>query len=425
MEESDPMPAVARPLAPEEKLLACVHCGLCLEACPTYVETGAEADSPRGRIYLMKALAEGRIEPTADVVGHLDLCLGCRACETACPSGVEYGALIEGGRRFVEESFERPRAERRLRRRLQRWLPEPSRLALAAPWLRLANRIGVPRLARSARVPRALRRLAALLPEMAPGRTPPLLEPEGEPLGTVALLTGCVSSVFFARVNELTARLLALAGWRVVVPARQVCCGALLAHLGEEDEAVRLARRNASTFLLAEADYVVTNAAGCGAMLRDYGRLLGGDPGFRDGAARLAARVRDVSELLAAGRLPVPPARERLRLAYHDACHLAHGQGVREAPREILRSIPGIELVEIPGAELCCGSAGTYNLTEPDMAWRLGERRAAAIRETGAAMVAAGNPGCILQLRAVFRLAGEDLPVRHPVEILADAHGLA
>jgi glycolate oxidase iron-sulfur subunit len=419
---------------PLDKLLACVHCGLCLPSCPTYVETGSEADSPRGRIYLMKALAEEKIRVGDDVVRHLDLCLGCRACETACPSGVEYGALVESARHVVEESAARRPLDRLRRKALARVLPDPRRLRPAAVLLRAASRLGVARLATARWLPLGARRMAALLPPSTPER--PLggvLQPEGPARGTVALLAGCVARVFFSNVNEATARLLALAGYRVVVPPSQVCCGALLAHMGEAREARRLARRNVNAFLAPgetapddashAPDWIVTNAAGCGATLRDYGRLFADDAVFARGGASVAARTRDATELLA-DALPEPRAAFVSRVAYHDACHLAHGQGVRDAPRALLRRVPGLELVEIPGPELCCGSAGSYSLTEPDMAWRLGERRARAVLETGADVVAAGNPGCILQIRAALRVAGRELPVLHPIEIAARAWGV-
>jgi glycolate dehydrogenase iron-sulfur subunit len=418
-------PASSPKIAPLEKFLACVHCGLCLSACPTYVETGAEADSPRGRIYLMKAVEEGRLGLSDGVVRHLDLCLGCRACETACPSGVEYGLLIEGARSHLAKHAPRSAFDRWRRRRLATLLPDPIRLASYAALLRLADRLGVARLSRVGWMPTGFRRLAALVPTAAPARKlPAVLEPEGASRGTVALLTGCVAGAVFSHVNDLTARLLAAAGYRVIVPRGQVCCGALSAHLGEEEDTVRLARRNTNAFLRSEPDWIVTNAAGCGAMMREYGRWIGADPLYTHAARSLSAKVRDVTELLVAGSLPPPQHELRARVAYHDACHLAHGQGVRRQPRELLRAIPGLELVELGDSELCCGSAGTYNLTEPEMAWRLGSRKAASVLESGAEIVAAGNPGCILQIRAALRLAGHDLPVLHPVEILARAYGM-
>jgi glycolate oxidase iron-sulfur subunit len=411
-------------IAPLDKFLACVHCGLCLSACPTYVETGAEAESPRGRIYLMKAIEERTVSLGEGVVRHLDLCLGCRACESACPSGVEYGALIEGARRHLAAHAPRSAAERRKRAMLARWLPDARRLEPLAVVFRLATRLGLPRLARARWAPREVRRLAALIPEAASGaRLGTVVEPEGTPRATVALLTGCVTQAFFARLNDVSARLLALAGYRVVVPRGQVCCGALLTHLGEKDDAERLMRRNVNALLRDDPDFVVATAAGCGAMMREYGRSLAGDAAYAKPAGELARRVRDVTELLANGSLPAK--REvRARVAYHDACHLAHAQGIRAEPRALLRSIPGIEVVELADGELCCGSAGTYNLTEPDMAWRLGERKADAVIASGAEMVAAANPGCILQIRAALRLRGSDLPVVHPVELLARSQGL-
>jgi glycolate dehydrogenase iron-sulfur subunit len=413
-------------IAALDDFLPCVHCGLCLSSCPTYLETGGEADSPRGRIYLMKAVEEGRTELTEGVVRHLDLCLGCRACETACPSGVAYGTLIEGARSYVAARAHRSGRERWKRAMLARWLPDASRLSPVADVFRLASRLGVPRLAQARWVPQRLRRLLALMPDVAASRRPrAILEPAGPPCATVALLSGCVSQAFFGRVNELTAKLLALAGYRVLVPRGQTCCGALLAHLGERAEAERRARRNVNVFLRDEADFIVTNAAGCGAMLREYGRWLERDPTYARGAREVAAKARDVSELLARGALPSPTRGVRARVAYHDACHLAHGQGVRREPRDLLRTIPGLELVELADGEICCGSAGTYNLTEPEMAWRLGERKAQAVLDSGAEIVAAGNPGCILQIRAALRLRGRELAVLHPIELLARAHGLA
>ncbi len=411
-------------IAPLDQFLSCVHCGLCLSACPTYLETGAEADSPRGRIYLMKGIEQNSTPLSAEVVRHLDLCLGCRACETACPSGVEYGVLIEGARRHIASQVRRSAVDRWKRRLLARVLPDAERLAPFADLLRLAARLGVPRLARAGWAPLQVRRLAALVPDATRGRRPrAILEPAGPARATVALLTGCVSQALFGRVNELTARLLVLAGYRVVTPRGQVCCGALSAHLGDAGDAERRARRNVNAFLRSEADFVVTNAAGCGAMMREYGRWLGDDARYASSARVLAAKVRDVTQLLAAAPLPAKHA-VRVRLAYHDACHLAHGQGVREEPRALLRAIPGVELLELGEGEICCGSAGTYNLTEADMAWRLGERKAKSVLASGADMVAAGNPGCILQIRAALRLQGRDLPVLHPVEILARAQGL-
>jgi glycolate oxidase iron-sulfur subunit len=374
----------------------------------------------------MKAIEEGRTSLTANVVQHLDLCLGCRACETACPSGVPYGSLIEGARSYVENHAERSEGARWLRRVLGRVLPESRRVLPLAFAARAASALGVPRMATAPWLPRSIRRLVALLPAAKRSRhVPAVIEPQGTPRATVALLTGCVAGALFPTVNEQSARLLALAGYRVLVPRAQTCCGALSAHLGEREEAERRARRNVNVFLGSGADFIATNAAGCGAAMREYGHLLGHDESQALPARQMAARVRDVTELLADAGLPAPPHAVRARVVYHDACHLAHGQGVRRAPRDLLRSIPGLELLELNDGELCCGSAGTYNLTEPDMAWRLGERKADAVLATGAEMVAAANPGCILQIQAVLRLRGKELPVLHPIELLARAHGIA
>jgi glycolate oxidase iron-sulfur subunit len=400
-----------------EKLLSCVHCGLCLSSCPTYVALGTEADSPRGRILLMRALEEGRLEPTAEVTRHLDTCLGCRACETACPSGVPYGALIEAARPFVESR--RPATGRLARRVLDSVLTRPAlrRLALAplrpiagARWLRaLARRGSSPWTAYAAALP-AGRRVAL----------PPVLEPEGMPRGTALLLTGCVADDLFAHTNAAIARLLARAGVRVLVPAGQGCCGALSAHLGQHRRATSLARDLIALATRTPADWVVATAAGCGALLREYDRLLPDD----DAAYVLAGRARDPLALLA--ELGLPPARHGLgaTVAVHDPCHLAHAQGVRDEVRVLLRQIPGLRLVELEESDWCCGSAGTYNLTEPAMAARLLERKLDHVARSGADIVAAANPGCLMQIRAgaiARRLATR---IEHPADLLAAAHGI-
>jgi len=401
-----------------EKLLTCVHCGLCLAACPTYVELGMEADSPRGRIHLIRALEEGQLVPTPEVIRHLDLCLGCRACETACPSGVEYGALIEAARPYVERF--RPAPARWGRRALAAVLTTPAlrraafaplRLVGGARWVRrLARRLGSPWLAYVAALPGAAR---------APG-LPAVPEPEGRPRGTAVLLTGCVAETAFGRTNVATARLLQRAGVRVVVPRGQGCCGALAIHLGAAERARTLARSLASVLGASEADWVVSNAAGCGALLREYGSLLPGDPA----AAAVGARARDALALLAEVGLPPPSRPLACTVAVHDPCHLAHGQGVRAQVWELLATVPGVRLVELEESEMCCGSAGTYNLTEPGMARRLLERKLDRIAATGADVVAAANPGCILQIRAGAILRGLRVRVEHPIDLLATAHRL-
>jgi glycolate oxidase iron-sulfur subunit len=380
--------------APELDLIAdCVHCGFCLPTCPTYVLWGEEMDSPRGRIVLMK---EGHEEISAPMVEHLDRCLGCMACVTACPSGVQYDKLIEDARPQIERNFERPPLQRAHRRLIFELFTRPSRLRALAPAAAAAQKLGL---------------------KGALTRLPERFEARGERRGTVALLQGCVQRVFFGHVNEATARVLAAEGFVVHVPRLPRCCGALPMHAGEDEEATGLAK--ATIEALERYQTVIVNAAGCGSAMRDYGHLLRDDPDWAERAAAFAERVRDVSEFLAeagprAERRPV-----ELKVAYHDACHLAHAQRVREQPRELLRGIPGIELVEPDEWQLCCGSAGIYNLVQPEAAAELGERKAHNLLDTGAEAVAAGNPGCALQISAHTERLGRPLPVYHPVELLA------
>jgi glycolate dehydrogenase iron-sulfur subunit len=399
-----------------EALLDCVHCGICLPVCPTYTVLRQEMDSPRGRLYLMRAAAEGRVGLSASFVTHMDRCLGCRACESACPSGVPFGHLLETVRGQIERRVPRPLSRRLLRRVVLGVFPHRGRLGATLRLLRLYQRSGLQPLVRRAGLLRPLPRLAAmdaLLPVSGAARglaaTP--LEPRGAPRGTVGLLMGCVQALLFPEVNRATALLLAHAGYRVVTPRAQVCCGALHLHWGDRDGARRLARANLAPF--EGVDWIVTNAAGCGAALRDYGHLLG------DRAAhRLADRARDVSELLAAA-LPEPRHPVPLAVTYHDPCHLAHGQRVREAPRTLLRAIPGLRLVELADSDVCCGSAGVYNLLEPEVAGALLARKLARVAETGAEVVASGNPGCLLQLRMGLAARGLRVRAHHPVELLA------
>ncbi len=400
-----------------EKFLDCVHCGLCLSACPTYLELGTEMDSPRGRIYLMKGVEDGSLPVTADVARHLDLCLGCRACETACPSGVRYGELIESARSFVEEHHYRPVAERLRRRLITLLFPHPRRLRTLLVPVRLLEVLGVlAGLRRVSSVVAQLPRLASWepLPEVVPAC--------GRERVRVGFVAGCVAQVLFAETNRATARVLARNGCTTITPRRQVCCGALYLHAGARREALDCARRNIDAFP-TDLHAVVVNAAGCGAMLKQYGELLCGDPLYGTRAQAFSAKVRDVTEFLAG--VPLAPMRRAVpgRVAYHDACHLAHGQGVRAAPRALLRQIPGIDLVELADSDTCCGGAGSYNLTQPAMARRLGERKTASIRATGATCVAAANPGCVMQIQASLWRAGLRATVRHPVELLDQAYG--
>jgi glycolate oxidase iron-sulfur subunit len=402
----------------EEKLLSCVHCGFCLQACPTYLETGSEAESPRGRILLIRALEEGRVAPDAAVREHLDSCLGCRACETACPAGVPYGSLIEAARPFVEQA--RPLLNRWLRRALSRLLTASVPRRFAGRMLRPL--LGHPALARLARrIPFSPLAYAAALPPDPEGTPlPRLLEARGRSRGTVALLEGCVAETAFRATNRATARLLAHAGFRVVIPAAAGCCGALPLHLGDDAAARKLAAPLARIAVETGADWIVPTAAGCGAQLQELAVLLPEDPN----AVLVAAKVRDPLSLLAEGGLPTPLHAIAQKVAVHDPCHLIHAQHVSDEVRVLLSTIPGLELVPLPESDVCCGSAGTYNLTQPAMARRLRDRKLRNIRQSGAGIIAAANPGCLLQIRAGAILDRAPFELAHPIDLLARAHGL-
>ena len=397
-----------------EELRKCVHCGICLPQCPTYRVLGEEMDSPRGRIYLMRAVAEGRIEPTRTYARHLDLCLGCRACETACPSGVRFGSLLETARGELRRQGPPP-GRRLLDRFIYALFPEPGRIGAALGLLRLYRRSGLSRLLRATGALKLVPRLAAmegLLGEVERAEPLPSLIPaRGRRRGRVGLLTGCVQRHLYPGVNRATARVLALAGWEVVVPRTQGCCGALELHAGRIDDFRARARRLVATFG-GDLDWVVTNAAGCGSAMKEYGRWV-------SEATGLAARTRDVTELLADAELPLGPL--ELTVTYHDPCHLVHGQRVRQEPRALLRRIPGLRLVELVESDLCCGSAGVYNILEPAIARELLELKMARIVESGARVVATGNPGCLMQIAQGVRARGLDVAVVHPVELLARA----
>ncbi|MBF8185338.1 4Fe-4S dicluster domain-containing protein [Nonomuraea sp. K274] len=383
----------------------CVHCGFCLPTCPTYALWGEEMDSPRGRINLMQQHVEGT-PITPEMAGHLDACLGCMACVTACPSGVQYDKLIEQTRVVVEREHVREPRERAVRGIVFSLFPYPRRLRLLRPTMWLARRMA-PFLTR---VHPSLGAMAALAPgvEHRP-RMPRVVRARGERRAVVGMLTGCVQGEFFPQVNAATARVLALEGCDVVIPRSQGCCGALSVHSGRDDQARRLARRTARAFMKAGVDTVVVNAAGCGSTMKEYGELLGAEPGFK---------VKDLSEFLAelgpvATRHPMP-----VTVAYHDACHLAHAQGVRAQPRALLSGIPELELREIPESAICCGSAGTYNLLQPEAARDLGDRKAKQVGTTGAELLVSANPGCTMQIAAAMRRAGADIRVAHTAEVL-------
>lgn len=417
---------------PSDELLAdCVHCGFCLPTCPTYALWGEEMDSPRGRIYLMELASAGDV-PIDDVfVTHMDRCLGCMACVTACPSGVQYDKLIEATRPQIERNHPRDPTDRWFRRLVFALFPHPARLRVAALGGIAYQRLRIGALLRRsglfARLPARLQALEGLLPDLeladlrrrlpsrvAPRRLPGAA-PASLPVRRVGLITGCVQSVYFGDVNAATARVLAMEGCEVVIPTQQGCCGALLEHAGEEERALAYARRMIATMEAADVDTVAINAAGCGSTLKEYGHLLRDDPGWVERAEAFSAKVRDISELLdelepRATRHPVPA-----RIAYHDACHLAHAQGVRAQPRAVLRGIPDLQLVELSEPEICCGSAGIYNLLQPDAASDLGVRKAATVAAVAPDAVVTANPGCTLQ---ISRYLQTDIPVLHPVQVV-------
>ncbi|GAA3792326.1 (Fe-S)-binding protein [Amycolatopsis tucumanensis] len=405
----------------------CVHCGFCLPTCPTYQLWGEEMDSPRGRIYLMGLGVED--EPmTPEMVQHFDACLGCMACVTACPSGVRYDKLIEATRAQVERRHPRSRRDRLLRRTIFSVFPYPRRLhALRGP-LRAYQASGLGGPVRRV-LGRAFPRLAAL-ESLAPPlgrfqRVPEGIRARGTRRGTVGMLLGCVQREFFPGVNAATARVLAAEGFDVVAPAVQGCCGALSVHNGREDEAQSFARKLIDVFDGSGADWIAVNAAGCGSAMKEYGDLLADDPNYAQRAREFSARVRDVSELLAeqgtvARRHPLPVA-----IAYHDACHLAHAQGIRSQPRRLLHDIPGLTLREIPEPEICCGSAGIYNILNPEAGGDLGERKARNVLATGAPLLVTANPGCLMQVAAALDAFGEPVRLAHTIEVLdASIRGL-
>jgi glycolate oxidase iron-sulfur subunit len=408
---------------PEQQLIDdCVHCGFCLPTCPTYLLWGEEMDSPRGRIYLMDIGLQGEAM-NDEMVRHFDQCLGCMACVTSCPSGVQYDKLIEATRQQVERRYPRSRRDRAFRALIFRLFPYPRRLRLLRGPLRLYQRSRLGVLLRRAgllgRLPERVGAMERLLPTV--GRAEPLPEvtpAAGQRRRRVGMLSGCVQRVFFSEVNAATARVLAADGCEVVAPASQGCCGALSLHAGREAEAQAFARDAIAAFEAAGVDEVVVNAAGCGSAMKDYGHLLRDDPDWADRAKAFSARVRDLSELLAelgpvAERRPLP-----LTVAWHDACHLAHAQGVRAQPREVLGAVPGLELREVGEGEICCGSAGVYNLVEPEPARELGDRKATNVLATGADLLVTSNPGCLMQIRAAVERRGERLPVAHVAEVL-------
>jgi len=410
----------------EDKLLACIHCGLCLEACPTYVITGNENDGPRGRLYLMRAVAEGKLEETSGAFGtHIDRCLGCRACEQACPAGVEYGQLLEASRAVLLESQPKQDFTNRLLRVVLRsvWL-SPRRLRWFFGASRLFRDLGLVRLLLKLRLARLISPRAefglALLESSRPvfsQKPTAKSNPTGE---SVLLFAGCVGEGLFARVNRATERVLRANNLNVSTPAEQVCCGALHAHAGDLEGARQLARKNIEAF--DSNAPIITNAGGCGAMLTTYGHLFANDNDFAERAAGFSARVRDVSQQLAATGMRSAPSATQDSVTYDTSCHLLYGQHSGETSERMLRTVIGDKFVALDGSERCCGAAGIYNLMQPDMSQRVLQEKLDHVRETHASVLATGNPGCQMHIGAGACLSGMNLSVCHPIELVDQAY---
>lgn len=429
--EKQPLPVVGKPNLDYELILDCVHCGLCTASCPTYVETGNEADSPRGRIYLMRQVIDETLALDADVERHLDLCLNCRACETACPSGVQYGKLIEPFRMYMDQlkpgrqlqSLDWVQRQMLFRIFPSRWR---TRMALAPARLlqwtgvdALAEKIGLTRL-----LPAKLRAMKEMLPDLKPhyGSMPEILPAEGKRRAKVGLFLGCVADALYPDTNLNTAKVLQKNGVEVWIPPQQHCCGALHYHAAMEEPARELAAKNCEVFgftggIPNDLDAIVTNAAGCGAMLKDYAHLMHGTPGEK-AAEAFNAKVRDISEFLYDLGPVTPKFALPITATYHDACHLRHAQQIFKQPRSLLEMIPGMTLLPLAESELCCGAAGSYNLTQPEMAENLGDRKAENIKRTGAQAVLIGNVGCLMQISRHLKSVAPEVWCAHPIDAL-------
>ncbi|HVJ66638.1 MAG TPA: heterodisulfide reductase-related iron-sulfur binding cluster [Caulifigura sp.] len=418
-----------------EKFLDCVHCGLCTASCPTYLETANENDSPRGRIYLMRAVTDGRLELTPQVSRHLELCLDCRSCETACPSGVQYGRLIEPFRvQMQQQAAAAPAAKAGWFQKyiLYGMFPYPRRLRAALWPARVMQTLGLDRLAQrmglTKFLPEKLQRMQDLLPTLKPRgpAIPEFLPAIGPRRARVGLFTGCVADAMFHHVHWATARVLQQNGCDVYTPQTQACCGAIHYHSGASEPAIDLARTNVKAFARDDLDAVIVNVAGCGSMLKDYGHVahevVPGDRALAEELGRFAGKIRDVNEFLAKLGPVAPRHPVNLKATYHDACHLVHAQKIREQPRKLLEMIPGLTLVPLAESDICCGAAGSYNLTEPEMADRLGQRKLKNILATGADAVISANAGCTLQIASQLKRAGREIPVLHPMELLDRAY---
>ncbi len=407
----------------------CVHCGLCLNACPTYRQLGVEMDSPRGRIYQMVQVSTGA-PITNEYQEHIDLCLACRACETACPSGVEYGRLVEAARADIENRTERPWLSRTTRNFVfKHLLQSPGLMTFFGSLLYLYQASGIQKLVRGSGILKLMGKMGRL-EQLAPPAEPPFFfskigktfAPVGERKHRVALLAGCIANVSFARLNEATVRVLQQNGCEVVIPAGQVCCGALHVHAGVRDEARKLARRNIDAILDGGFDAIISNAAGCGSTLKEYDELLEHDPAYAEKARQFVALMKDVNEYLASIELNAKMGRVEATATYQDSCHLAHGQKIRKAPRLLLAAVPGLVFREMPLADLCCGSAGIYNVLHTEMSMDILRSKMDSVNSTKAGLIVTANPGCMLQLEAGARMMGSGQRVAHVVEVLDEAY---
>jgi len=418
----------------QEKISSCIHCGLCLDKCPTYRTLGTEMDSPRGRVYLIKAVDEERLQITPNFVDHMYLCLDCRACETACPSHVEFGDLMERARGQIERHIPRRWQERWLRRLIFAHLfPYPRRLELLFQALKYYQRSGlqvlVRRLGLFKLLPEHLGKMEAMTPQLpsrAFTRSVPEVIPGQAPVSKrVGFFSGCVMNLFQADIHHASSRVLQANGCDIWTCKRQVCCGALHMHAGERDLARDLARRNIDAFDQQNVDAIINNAAGCGAQLKTYGELLAEDPAYAGRAQQFSAKVQDISEFLALAPLRGPLGSVPKRVAYDDPCHLVHAQRIRQQPRDLLSQVPGLELIPFTDAEFCCGAAGIYNITHHEMSMRILERKMEHLQAANPDVIATGNPGCMMQLQTGVRLAQLDIPVVHPMTLLDEAYRAA
>ena len=408
----------------------CVHCGLCLNSCPTYRELGVEMDSPRGRIYQMAQVAEGKAEISDTYIEHMELCLACRGCESACPSGVNYGRLIEAARAHIDQNIQRPWHVRFARDFVfgtllsSRWL-----LSLAGAGLFLYQASGLQKLVRSSGVLKFFGRLHEI-EMLAPSAETPfffsqigkVFPAEGEKRYKVAFLAGCIANISFARLNEATVRVLQKNGCEVHIPEAQNCCGALHVHAGRKDDARELAKNNIDATLDGDFDVILTNAAGCGSTLKEYDELLEHDDVYRDKSLAFKAKMKDINEFLGSIEIRTPAKPLNMTVTYQDSCHLCHGQKIRVQPRKVLAAIPGVTLKEMALSDLCCGSAGIYNVVHNEMAMGLLKNKMQSVNATGAECIVTANPGCMIQLQAGAKIHGKDQPVLHVVEVLDRAY---